>query len=80
MPGGTVVKVQRNLGVFVNIGLPNKDVVVSMDDMPAMAELWPSKGDRLMVALSVDDKGRIWGKLATDLNVSMESAIRQMRQ
>ena len=63
---GTVVKVQRNLGVFVNIGLPNKDVVVSMDDMPAMAELWPAKGDRLMVALSVDDKGRIWGKLATD--------------
>lgn len=63
---GTVIKVQRNLGVFVNIGLPNKDVVVSMDDMPAMAELWPAKGDRLMVALSVDDKGRIWGKLATD--------------
>lgn len=63
---GEVVKVQRNLGVFVNIGLPNKDVVVSLDDLPAMSELWPEKGDRLMIALDVDDKGRIWGKLASD--------------
>lgn len=63
---GTVVKVQRNLGVFVNVGLPNKDVVVSMDDLPAMPELWPAKGDRLMIGLQVDSHDRIWGKLATD--------------
>ncbi|MGX5377499.1 CvfB family protein [Ligilactobacillus sp. LYQ135] len=63
---GTVVKVQHNLGVFVDIGLPNKDIVVSMDDMPALPNLWPTKGDRLMISLVVDDKDRIWGKLATD--------------
>ena len=63
---GTVVKVQRNLGVFVDIGLPNKDIVVSLDDLPALLNLWPTKGDRLMIALSVDSQGRMWGKLATD--------------
>lgn len=63
---GTVVKVQRNLGVFVDVGLPNKDFVVSMDDMPALPELWPNKGDRLLIALTVDSQGRVWGKLATD--------------
>lgn len=62
---GTVVKVQRNLGVFVDVGLPNKDFVVSMDDMPALPELWPEKSDRLMVALNVDDHDRIWAVMAT---------------
>lgn len=62
----TVVKVQKGLGVFVDIGLPNKDIVISLDNLPEIAELWPKKGDRLMVALSVDLKGRIWGQLATE--------------
>lgn len=63
---GTVVGVRRDLGVFVDIGLPNKDIVVSLDDLPEPKQLWPQPGDRLMIALTVDDKNRIWGKLADD--------------
>lgn len=63
---GTVVSVRRDLGVFVDIGLPNKDIVVSLDDLPELKQLWPQPGDRLMIALMVDDKDRIWGKLADD--------------
>ncbi len=63
---GTVVGVRRDLGVFVDIGLPNKDIVVSLDDLPNLKHLWPQKGDRLMMALKVDDKNRIWGQLADE--------------
>lgn len=63
---GEVTNVRRDLGVFVDVGLPDKDIVVSMDELPAMKELWPKKGDRLMVALRVDDKDRIWGTLADE--------------
>lgn len=62
---GTVVGVRRNLGVFVDVGLPNKDIAVSLDDLPAMKTLWPQKGDRLMISLKVDDHDRLWGQLAT---------------
>ena len=34
---GTVVGVRRDLGVFVDIGLPNKDIVVSLDDLPNLS-------------------------------------------
>lgn len=63
---GTVVSVRRDLGVFVDIGLPNKDIVVSLDDLPDLKHLWPQPGDRLLIALQVDDKDRLWGKLADD--------------
>ncbi|MGM0212572.1 CvfB family protein [Enterococcus sp. AZ109] len=63
---GEVTNVRRDLGVFVDIGLPDKDVVVSMDEMPAMKELWPKKGDRLMISLRVDEKERLWGTLADE--------------
>lgn len=62
---GSVKKVQRGLGVFVDIGLPNKDVVVSADELPELQNLWPKQGDQLMIALKVDEKGRLWGELAT---------------
>lgn len=61
---GTVVRSQRTLGVFVNIGLPNKDIVVSLDDLPDIMELWPQQGDQLMIALREDAKHRLWGVLA----------------
>lgn len=65
---GTVVRSQRTLGVFVNIGLADKDIVVSLDDLPSMMELWPQKGDRLLIALREDHKQRLWGVLAdTDI-------------
>lgn len=62
---GEVVSSRQDLGVFVNIGLPNKDVVVSVDTLPTMKELWPQKGDKLMISLYTDDKDRLWGELAT---------------
>ncbi|GBG94849.1 S1 RNA-binding protein [Ligilactobacillus salitolerans] len=63
---GTVVSVQRDLGVFVDIGLPNKDIVVSLDDLPELRQLWPQKNDRLMIGLKLDNKGRLWGDLASE--------------
>lgn len=63
---GEVTDVRRDLGVFVNIGLPDKDMVVSLDEMPSMKELWPKKGDRLMISLRIDEKDRMWGVLADE--------------
>lgn len=61
---GTVTDIRRDLGVFVNIGLPNKDVVVSLDELPTIKELWPQRGDKLMITLRIDKKDRLWGELA----------------
>lgn len=60
-----VVNVQRDLGVFVDIGLPNKDIVVSRDHLPDIRQLWPKVGDHLYVTLEVDEAGRLWGRMAT---------------
>ncbi|KRM88038.1 S1-like domain-containing RNA-binding protein [Lacticaseibacillus thailandensis] len=60
-----VVQVRRDLGVFVDVGLPDKDVVVSLDDLPLENRLWPARGDKLMVRLELDKKHRMWGKLAS---------------
>ncbi|WP_281164982.1 CvfB family protein [Liquorilactobacillus sicerae] len=62
---GKVVSVKRDLGVFVDIGLENKDIAVSLDELPELHQLWPKTGDQLMIALKVDQKGRLWGTLAT---------------
>ncbi|CAJ1193338.1 Conserved virulence factor B [Companilactobacillus paralimentarius] len=59
-----VTEVRTDLGVFVNIGLDDKDIVVSLDDLPFEHSEWPKKGDSLMVKLDIDHKGRLWGKLA----------------
>lgn len=63
---GTVTGTRKDLGAFVDIGLKDKDVVVSLDELPLMRELWPKKGDQLMVSLRVDGKDRIWGELADE--------------
>ncbi|GAF35386.1 S1 RNA-binding domain-containing protein [Lentilactobacillus farraginis] len=63
---GTVVKGKFGLGVFVDIGLPNKDIVVSVDDLPTVSQLWPREGDQLLISLTVDNKARIWGHLADE--------------
>ncbi|MDO4670779.1 MAG: S1-like domain-containing RNA-binding protein [Aerococcus sp.] len=62
----TVVSVRTDLGVFVDIGLPDKDVVVSLDDLPEDKTRWPKKGDRLYVTLAVDKKNRLWAKMAEE--------------
>lgn len=61
---GEVVKVRRDLGVFVDIGLKDKDIAVSMDDLPLERHLWPKPGDQLLIKLKLDQKDRIWGVLA----------------
>ncbi|MFO8069789.1 MAG: S1-like domain-containing RNA-binding protein [Alkalibacterium sp.] len=63
---GTVVKVNRTLGVFVDVDWQDKDVVVSIDDLPAEGRLWPKEGDRLYLSIKVDNKDRIWGNLADE--------------
>lgn len=63
---GTVVSSKYNLGVFVDIGLPNKDIAVSMDDLPLIHALWPKRGDKLMIDLTTDKKHRLWGHLADE--------------
>ena len=61
---GKVTDVRFGLGVFIDIGLPDKDVVLSMDDLPLDKERWPRKDDRLLVRIKTDEKDRIWTKLA----------------
>lgn len=63
---GTVTQVRHDLGVFVDIGLPDKDVVVSEDDLPSESNRWPHPHDRLLIRLETDAKNRIWGKLASE--------------
>ena len=58
---GEVTEVRRDLGVFVDTGIPNKEIVVSLDVLPEMKELWPKKGDKLYIRLDVDKKDRLWG-------------------
>lgn len=61
---GVVTEVRKDLGVFLDTGLPDKEVVVSLDILPEIKELWPKKGDQLYVRYHVDQKDRIWGLLA----------------
>lgn len=63
---GTVVQTRRDLGVFVDIGLPDKDLVVSLDILPSETFLWPKKGDRLLIKIVQDKEGRLWGELAEE--------------
>jgi hypothetical protein len=61
---GRVTEVRKDLGVFLDTGLPDKEVVVSLDILPEIKELWPKKGDQLYVKYYVDKKDRIWASLA----------------
>ncbi len=62
---GEVVEVHRDLGVFVDVGWVNKDLVVSLDDLPILKNVWPRKGDQLMLSVRVDNKERMWGQLVS---------------
>lgn len=55
----------RDLGAFVDIDLPEKDALVSKDNMPYIPSLWPHPGDQLFVMGTFDGKGRLWGKMLT---------------
>lgn len=63
---GTVVQVRKDLGVFVDIGLKDKEIVVSLDDLPVLSHLWPKKGARLFLTYMVDERNRFWGRMADE--------------
>ncbi|ASI34590.1 MULTISPECIES: S1-like domain-containing RNA-binding protein [Exiguobacterium] len=49
-----------NTGVFANIGI-QKDVLVSLDDLPQRRTFWPEEGDELYIRLKHDQKLRLLG-------------------
>lgn len=57
---GVVTNVRKDLGVFIDVGLLDKDVVLSLDDLPEERSDWPKKGDKVYVSYEVDDKNRFW--------------------
>ena len=61
---GTVISVRKDLGVFIDVGLEEKDVVMSLDYLPENKQLWPKKGDKLYLTFFIDDKNRFWGQFA----------------
>ncbi len=61
-----VTEVRKDLGVFLDIGLPDKEMVLSLDELPTLTNLWPKVGDELLIGLRVDDKARIWATLADE--------------
>lgn len=67
---GTVISSRKDLGVFVDVGLNHKEVVVSLDDLPLSTHLWPKKGDRLYLTYSVDDRNRFWGHMADNEKIA----------
>lgn len=62
----TVTQIRKDLGVFVDIGLPDKDMVVSLDELPSIKTLWPKKNNRLYVTLIKDHKNRTWATMKND--------------
>lgn len=58
-----VVGVSERLGVFIDIGL-QKDILISLDDLPEDIHLWPTVGDRLYCTLTRNNKNRLFGKIA----------------
>lgn len=72
---GKVVETRRDLGVFVDVGLPDKDMVVSLDDLPLDRSKWPKSGDQLLVALQRDHKNRLWAVRA-DENIFEQLSVK----
>lgn len=60
-----VVEVVPRLGVFVYLGI-QKDMLVSVDDLPLYTKVWPQEGDRLYVTLGLDQEGRLLAIPATE--------------
>ena len=64
MPGwAKVVEVNARLGIFVSIGT-FKDILISKDNLPYNAKLWPDVGEMLYVKLT-HTKGRLNALLMT---------------
>ena len=78
-----VMEVVPGLGVFVDIGIP-KEVLVSIDDLPLLKNVWPREGDWLFVSLKTDKQGRLLAKPVTEEDVRQDlvkapaSALKQL--
>lgn len=72
---GEVVDMRRDLGVFVDVGWANKDLVVSMDDLSELTQLWPKAGDKLFLTVEVDEQERMWGKPAEEEDFIEQSKL-----
>ncbi|ARI77346.1 CvfB family protein [Halobacillus mangrovi] len=64
-----VAEVLPHLGVFVDIGLEDKDILVSSDHLPLLKSVWPKEGDFLFVSLEIDKKGRLLAEPITEREV-----------
>lgn len=60
-----VVNVVPELGAFVHIGI-QKEMLVSIDDLPLYETVWPNVGDFLFVTLGKDQLGRLVALPATE--------------
>lgn len=60
-----VVHVVPGLGAFVDIGI-QKEMLVSIDDLPLYEDVWPNVGDSLFVTLGKDQLGRLIALPATE--------------
>jgi len=56
-----VTGINHDLGVFLDMGI-NKDLLLSMDDLPEDFSLWPEKGDVLAITMKI--KGRLVAKMS----------------
>ncbi|MFM1653446.1 S1 RNA-binding domain-containing protein [Brevibacillus sp. B_LB10_24] len=58
-----VVDVNPRMGVYLHNGIA-KDLLLFMDDLPKLRDEWPRAGDKLLVTLQLDKRGRLAAKLA----------------
>lgn len=61
--------VHSGLGVFFHMGI-NKDLLLSMDDLPLDYTKWPIKGDKLYLSIKV--KGKLVAKIVSKEELKIE--------
>lgn len=77
---GRVVGRRPNLGLFIDVGLPNKDIVISLDELSDNIAKWPELDAKLLVQMSIDERQRYWAHLlkANDIEQYRKSAPKRL--
>jgi predicted RNA-binding protein (virulence factor B family) len=60
-----VTDMNREIGVFLNIGL-TKDILLGIDDLPVHRSVWPKVGDLVYITLKLSNNYLLYAKLASD--------------